>query len=61
MNLNNLKPAWQRFKLLNSLQSVNHEEILLIIENAERTTVSKAKIAIHALVFLLLTLSCQGG
>ena len=62
MNLNNLKPAWQQFRLLNSMQSMDKEEILFIIERAERVGISKVhKYLINSIVFTVLIICCQGG
>ena len=62
MNLNNLKPAWQQFRLLNSMQSMNREEILLIIERAEDMSISKIhRYLINSIMFTVLILCCQAG
>ncbi|MBL6449622.1 hypothetical protein JMN32_25145 [Fulvivirga sp. 29W222] len=62
MNLNNLKPAWQRFRLLNAMQPVDQEEILWIIERTEGMAMSKHhRFAMNAFMFILLTICCQGG
>ncbi len=62
MNLDNLKPAWRQFKLFNSMQSVDQNEILSIIERAERQTTSRLPIfVINTIMFIMLTVSCQGG
>lgn len=61
MHLNNLKPAWRRFKLLNSMRSMNQEEILLILERAEGTSIKTNRFMMHALMFIVVALCCQGG
>jgi hypothetical protein len=62
MNLNNLKPAWRQFRLLNAMPSMDKEEILSIIERAEEMSVSKIhKGPINAILFTVLTICCQGG
>jgi len=62
MNLNNLKPAWQQFRLLNSLQSIRKGEILFIIEQAEDMRTSKMhRGLINSIMFTVLVICCQGG
>jgi hypothetical protein len=62
MNLNNLKPAWQQFKLLNLMQSLERDEILLIIERAEAMSMSKThRYFINAIMFSVFVIVCQGG
>lgn len=62
MNLNNLKPAWQKFRLLNSMQRMDQEEILFMLESAEDIAVRKInRFPMHIVVFTVLTLCCHGG
>ncbi len=62
MNLNNLKPAWRQFRLLNSMQSMDREEILFIVERAEEMSIRKIhKYLINSIVFTVLIICCQGG
>ncbi len=62
MNLNNLKPAWQQFRLLNSLESIDKEEILCLIELAEDMTVNKThRFLMTSAMFIFLTFCCYGG
>jgi len=62
MNLDNLKPAWRQFRLLNSIQSMDKEEILFIIERAEGVSISNTqRWLINSVMFLVLTICCQGG
>jgi hypothetical protein len=62
MNLNNLKPAWRQFRLLNSLQSIDKEEILFMIEQAEERSISKIdRSLVNSILFAVLTICCQGG
>lgn len=62
MNLNNLKPAWRQFVLFNSMQRMDQDEILFIIERAEgRTTRSLAGFLINTMMFIILTVCCHGG
>jgi hypothetical protein len=62
MNLDNLKPAWQQFRLVNSMQLMDKEEILLIIERAEDITLSKIhRGLIYSILFTVLVFCCQGG
>ena len=62
MNLDNLKPAWRQFRLVNSMQSMDKEEILFIIERAEEMSISKIhKYLMSSILFTVLTICCQGG
>jgi hypothetical protein len=62
MNLDNLKPAWRHFRLLNSMQSMDREEILFIIERAEHASIGKIhKCLINSIMFTVLIICCQGG
>jgi hypothetical protein len=62
MNLNNLKPAWQQFRMLNSMQSIDSEEVLSIVERAEDRSISKINVwLINSILFTILTIGCQGG
>jgi hypothetical protein len=62
MNLNNLKPAWRQFRLVNSMQPLDQNEILLMLERAEGTAVSKTnRLLMHTVMFVLLIFCCQGG
>lgn len=62
MNLNSLKPAWQQFRLLNSMQSIDKEEILFIIERAEYRRISKIpRYLINSIILTVLIICCQGG
>jgi hypothetical protein len=62
MNLDNLKPAWQHFRLLNSMQRCDQQEILSIIERAEGVTITTTHRSVMiTIVFIVLTLCCQGG
>lgn len=62
MNLNNLKPAWRQFLLLNSMQSMDKEEILFIIEQAEDIAIGKSHgFLINSVLLMVLIVCCQGG
>lgn len=62
MNLNSLKPAWQQFRFLNSMPSMEKDEILFIIERAEEVRVNNThRYLINTLMFTILIISCQGG
>lgn len=62
MNLDNLKPAWRIYKLLTVVRPTDQEEILLILERAEGVTISRTnRFVIHSLMFIVITLCCQGG
>jgi hypothetical protein len=62
MNLNNLKPAWQQFRVLNSMQSLDKQEILLMIERAEEISARNINAyLINSFLFAVLIIFCQGG
>lgn len=62
MNLNDLKPAWKQFLLCNSMQPADQNEILLIIERADHRKLRRLpSILTSTLVFIVLTICCQGG
>jgi hypothetical protein len=49
-------------KVMNSMRSVDQEEILLILERAEGMAISKTnRFLIHSLMFIVLTFCSQGG
>jgi hypothetical protein len=62
MNLNNLKPAWRQYLLFNSMEPVDQKEILFIIEQADRQTISRLPGSMAStIMFIILTICCQGG
>ena len=61
MNLDNLKPAWRQFRLLNSMQPLDMEEILLMIQQEDDRKTGKIHSIIHVVIFIALTLCVQGG
>jgi hypothetical protein len=62
MNLNYLKPAWRQLRVMNSMQGMNQEEILLILEGAEMMAISKTnRLLMLSIVFMVITFFCQGG
>ncbi|KEO75214.1 hypothetical protein EL17_06015 [Anditalea andensis] len=62
MNLNNLKPAWKQFLLFNSMQPLDQNEILSIIEKADRHTKNSTPSLMLNTIMLIVLLSCfQGG
>jgi len=62
MNLNKLKPAWRQFRLVNSMQPIDQEEILLIIERADVHTAARLpRFMADAALFFMLMLCFQGG
>ena len=61
MNLSNLKPAWQRYKLSNSMQRLDQQELLLML-NQDRVTMDKTSVSVISIImFIVLTLCVQGG
>ena len=62
MQLNDFKPAWKQFKLLNSLEPIESKEILSIIEGAEASqTINSTLATLNIVMFVLITFICQGG
>lgn len=62
MNLDNLKPAWKQFLLINSMQPLNQEEILLIIEHTDgQMTRRLQRLLTNPTLFIVLMLCCQAG
>jgi len=62
MNLNNLKPAWRQFQVVNSMQSIDKEEILSIIERAESMTANTInRLLMNSVIIVVLIVCCQGG
>ncbi len=63
MNLDDLKPAWQQYKLQNSLEGIDRQAVLGIIDNAneEIRMNSAMRLAANAAMFLILLICCQGG
>lgn len=61
MNLNNLKPAWKQFLLVNSMEPLNREEILCIIEQTDQQSIIRLPGYMTTIIFIILTTCCQGG
>jgi hypothetical protein len=62
MNLDNLKPAWQQFRLVNSMQPMGKDEILFIINGAEDLSTSKIhRFLMGSVMFIILAICFQGG
>lgn len=62
MQLDDLKPAWQQFKLLSAMHPLDANEILFMIEHPESTDKTKLQKVLYALVmFMAIAIFCQGG
>jgi hypothetical protein len=63
MNLNDLKPAWKQFRILNSIEAIDEKEILFIIEEADRRpALGRLPVFLtNTVLFIMLTICCQGG
>ncbi len=62
MQLNDLKPAWKQLKFLNSMQHIDSNEILSIIDSQENSSNSKAHTVLLKVVsFIAIIFFCQGG
>lgn len=62
MNLNDLKPAWRQFRLVNSMQAIDKEEILIMLEQAEANGLNKIhRYLINSFLFTVIIICCQAG
>lgn len=62
MSLNDLKPAWKQFKVLNAFDYLESDQILSIIEHSEDTNKSKLqRIFFSIILFVVITMICQSG
>lgn len=62
MHLDNLKSAWRQFVFSNSMQPIDHHEILSIIERGDGQSIKRLpRVMASTLLFIILTISCQGG
>ena len=62
MQLNDLKPAWKQLKLLNALYPIESNEILSIIESRENRNKTKLqRVLLNIVIFIVITIFCQGG
>ena len=62
MKLDNLKPAWRQYRLMNALQPIQEKEILSIIEHADPMVTTKSyRMIINMALFIALIIFCQGG
>ena len=62
MNLDNLKPAWRQFRLMNAMQPFDQEEVLAIIDRADRQAVGRLpRLLTNAIMVIVLIICCQAG
>lgn len=63
MNLDDLKPAWQQYKLHSSLEGMSQQSILEIIDNTKEEIYEQSGIRLVAnlAMFLILLIGLQGG
>ncbi len=62
MQLDDLKPAWQQFKLLSTMHPIDANEILSMIEHPESIAKTKLQKALYTMVmFMVIAIFCQGG
>ena len=59
MQLNDLKSAWKQTKLMNGMHSSNAQDILALID--QPPTSRKKRLLMDLVMFILLTIICQGG
>jgi hypothetical protein len=60
MQLNDLESAWKQFKLLNAMHRIESNEILSIIEMAEKVDRTKL-LLLNLVIVIVITFICQGG
>ena len=62
MNINDLKQTWKLFKLQHSLDVIDREEVMSLIDLDQESAITKVhKLYGNYALFLLLMLCCQGG
>ncbi len=62
MKLNDLKPAWQQRKLSHALSEIDAHEILSIIDSPPVAKKAQLpRLLFNLLLFIAITLVCQGG
>lgn len=62
MHLNNLRIAWKQLKIINAVQQLDSNEILSLIENpGNMDNLKLQRFLIGLVMFLLITIFCQGG
>ncbi|GEM_PF-3607216 len=63
MNLDDLKPTWQHYKLQNSLEPFETAKVLeaLAAEEPLALTHRIARLAMNLAMFLILFICCNGG
>lgn len=62
MQLNDFKPAWKQLKLLNTMQHIESNVVLSIIESRDNTyRIKLQRILMGIVMFVVIAISCQGG
>ncbi len=62
MQLDDLKPAWNHLKLRYTMQQIEPQEVLSIIEHATQERETKfGRIIFNLLMFMVMIIFCQGG
>lgn len=62
MNIDKLKPAWMQYKLENSMDKLDRDTILGIIEAPEPMVYPLSKFTmLNACVMVFMMICCQGG
>ncbi|MEQ9423931.1 MAG: hypothetical protein RJQ09_05905 [Cyclobacteriaceae bacterium] len=61
MNIDNLRPAWQQFKIQHSLSELSQDEILEMVMAKEEQVSNKFQKLYNHFAWLLILLICQGG
>ncbi|MEL6535562.1 MAG: hypothetical protein AAFQ98_09140 [Bacteroidota bacterium] len=61
MNLNDLRPAWRQYKLMNAMDPLDAGEILTLIDGVENGQETKMRRVVLALImFITITFIFQG-
>lgn len=62
MQLNDLKSAWEQLQVVNNLRHLETSDVLFLIEKSEDLKKLRAqRVFAQIVVFVVLTILCQGG
>ncbi len=62
MQLNDFIPAWRQIKLGHSFPGIASDEIFDIIDkNENKRTLKVKRVLLNVLMFVVITIICQGG
>lgn len=62
MQIKDLKTAWKQLQVVNDLQPLETDEILLLLDkNESLSKLRTQRVFAQIIVFVVLTILCQGG